>query len=270
MKLDYFHFNLVFFFINLIVKIYSAGIKDEKLVQTSKVFVCTAITKLRFSQDKVYKMIKRQKFIENLIHKINDEYSINEGENKVLSLALVNCYRRIDPQNALDVIYIFIVLLLFKLVESIQKGTELNSIQKKYKNLLGLEESWDNIDNESFINDLLDINKILNSLQDGVLKLNFNFQKENIEEVKPSKFSNKKQSHQFDNKNSQYKSQSFLDNLKQIIFSIFIYFIELFFVGDIFSITILILGTFFIIILKKYIYRKKASKQIPNVKNKKH
>jgi hypothetical protein len=69
---------------------------DPHLQKRTKVLACVSLAKSRMSQD--------VEFVENMIKLINEHFNIPDGKNKLLSLALVNCYSRIGLMKAFEVI----------------------------------------------------------------------------------------------------------------------------------------------------------------------
>jgi hypothetical protein len=68
---------------------------DPHIQKRTKVLACVSLAKSRMSQDVEY--------VDNLIKLINEHFSIQDGKNKLLSLALVNCYSRIGLTKGLEV-----------------------------------------------------------------------------------------------------------------------------------------------------------------------
>jgi hypothetical protein len=68
---------------------------DPNMIKKTKVLACVSISKARMTQDAAN--------IEKLIDVINNQFSFNDGRNKILSLSLVNCYSKIDTKQALEV-----------------------------------------------------------------------------------------------------------------------------------------------------------------------
>jgi hypothetical protein len=68
---------------------------DPHIQKRTKVLACVSLAKSRMSQDVDY--------VNQMIKLINEHFNIEDGKNKLLSLALVNCYSRIGLVKALEV-----------------------------------------------------------------------------------------------------------------------------------------------------------------------
>jgi hypothetical protein len=68
---------------------------DPHIQKRTKVLACVSLAKSRMAQD--------VEFIAEMVKLINEHFTIEDGRNKLLSLALVNCYSRITLVKSLEV-----------------------------------------------------------------------------------------------------------------------------------------------------------------------
>ncbi len=91
-----------------------------------------------------------------LIKKINKAYKIEDGNKKILSLSMVNCYSKITPEHALDTV-------------TQQMEGKIDSMLPENKNILGLTaDSSDQPSKDMFLEKYKDINEVLKDLNKDV------------------------------------------------------------------------------------------------------